>query len=127
MCYVVATIKSDCAFKARTVFAFLCSLLLTILTQLYDYSFSYIFTMLLMELSLLVTIVLVTKSGSSDNSMKGDWILQIKGLLAFLHPLLPNVFEISYLCLYIIVIMLRDLITMIFGLIVFMSIAMIVQ
>lgn len=126
MCYIVATIRSDCAFKARTIFAFLCSLLLTIVPQRYDYSFSYISTMLVMELSLLVTIVFVSKSDSSGNSMKGDWILQMKGVLAFLHPLLPDVFEISYLCLYLFLIMLRDLITMIFGLIVFMSIANIV-
>lgn len=83
--------------------------------------------MLLIELCLLATVALVAKSDYSGNSMKGDWILQMKGLLAFLHPLLPDVFEISYLCLYIIVIVLRDLITMIFGLIVFMSIAVIMQ
>lgn len=80
-----------------------------------------------MELALLATITVLARSDPSGDSMKEDWILQMKGLLAFLHPLLPSVFEITYLCLYIVTIVLRDLITMIFGVVVFMSIAVIVQ
>lgn len=80
--------------------------------------------MFLMELTLLVAIILMGKSDAGD--MKGDWVLQMKTILAFIHPLLPDIFEISYLCLYIIAIILRDLIIMIFGVVVFISIALIV-
>ena len=78
--------------------------------------------MLLMELTLLVAITLVAQSDTTATTLKGHWILQLKGLLAFLHPVLPDVFEVTYLCLYVAMIVLRDLIIMIFGVVVFMSI-----
>ena len=94
------------------------------MTELYALSFSYIVAMLIMELTLLVAITMVSKSDGS--SMRGDWILQIKGILAFLHPLLPDIFEIIYLSLYIIAIVLRDLVIMLFSVVVFKSIIAIV-
>ena len=100
--------------------------MLTIVTELYALSFSYIVAMLIMELTLLVAIAMVSKSDGS--SVRRDWILQIKGILAFLHPMLPDIFEIIYLSLYIIAIVLRDLVIMIFSVVVFKSItAIIVQ
>lgn len=96
------------------------------MTELYALSISYTVAMLVMELTLLVAITMAVKSDS--NSVRGDWILQIKGILAFLHPLLPDVFEVIYLSLYIIAIILRDLVIMIFCIVVFKSItAIIVQ
>lgn len=79
--------------------------------------------MLGMELVTLVTIALMTSSNDSS-SMRGDRILQVKGLLAFFHPLLPVIYETTYLSLYIAIIVLRDFIVMIFGVVVFMSIAL---
>ena len=124
LCCAVATIKSDSAFKARTLLGVLFSLLLTIVTEIYTPSFSYIVAMLLMELTLLVAITMVSKSDA--NSMKGDWILQMKGFLGLLHPQLPDICEVVYLSLYIIAIVLRDLVIMIFGIIVFKLVATII-
>lgn len=121
LCSAVATIRSDGAFQLRTLIAVLYSLILTVVTELYALSFSYIVTMLIMEVTLLVSIAVMSKSDGS--SVRGDWVLQIKGILAFLHPLLPDIFEIVYLSLYIIAIVLRDLVIMIFSIVVFKSIA----
>jgi hypothetical protein len=82
--------------------------------------------MLIMELTLLVALAMASKS--DGRSVRGDWMLQLKGILAFLHPLLPDIFEIIYLSLYVIAIVLRDLVIMIFSVIVVKSImAIIVQ
>ena len=116
----VATVRSDGAFKIRTLLGILYSLILTVVTELYTFSFSYIVAMLLMELTLLVALVMLSKSGVA--SMSGDWILQMRGILAFLHPLLPKAFEIVYLSLYAFAIVLRDLFIMIFCVVVFKSI-----
>ena len=121
LCSAVATIRSDGSFQLRTLIAVLYSLILTVVTELYALSFSYIVTMLIMEVTLLVSIAVMSKSDGS--SVRGDWVLQIKGILAFLHPLLPDIFEIVYLSLYIIAIVLRDLVIMIFSVVVFKSIA----
>ena len=126
LCSAVAMIRSDGAFKVRTLIGVLYSLILTIVTEVYSLSLSYIVATLIMELTLLVAIVMVSKSDGS--SVRGDWILQIKGILVFLHPLLPDIFEMIYLSLYIIAIVLRDLVIMIFSVVVFKSIiAIIVQ
>ena len=94
------------------------------MTELYALSVSYIVTTLVMELTLLVAITMVSKS--DGNSVRGDWILQIKGILAFFHPLLPDIFEVIYLSLYITAIVLRDLIIVVFCVVVFKSIAAII-
>lgn len=124
LCSAVATIRSDGAFKIRTLIGVLYSLMLTIVTELYALSFSYIVAMLIMELTLLVAIAMASKSDGS--SVRGDWMLQLKGILAFLHPLLPDIFEIIYLSLYVVAIVLRDLVIMIFSVIVVKSIMAIV-
>ena len=120
LCSAVATIRSDGAFKLRTLIGVFYSLILTILTEFYAISFSYVVAMLIMELTLLVALTMVSKSDGSG--VRGDWILQLRGILAFLHPLLPDIFEFIYLSLYIIAIVLRDLVIMIFSIIVFKSI-----
>lgn len=120
LCNAVAAIRSDSAFTARTLIGVLFSLILAIVTELYALSFSYIVAMLVMELTLLIAIAMVSKS--DGRGVRGDWILQIKGILVFLHPLLPDIFEIVYLSLYIISIVLRDLVIMIFIVVVFKSI-----
>ena len=123
LCRIVGTIRSDRAFKIRTFCGLLCSLILTFLTVIYNQSLSLLAYMLGMELVTLVTIALMTSSNDSS-SMRGDRILQVKGLLAFFHPLLPVIYETTYLSLYIAIIVLRDFIVMIFGVVVFMSIAL---
>ena len=120
LCSVIATIRSDGAFKLRTLIGVFYSLILTIVTEFYALSFSYIVAMLIMELTLLVAITMVSKSDGSG--VRGDWILQLRGILTFLHPLFPDIFEFIYLSLYIIAIVLRDLVIMIFSIIVFKSI-----
>ena len=122
LCNVVARIKSDGAFKLRMLFGFLCSLAITVFARLYDQSFSYLAAMLVMESTLLLSIAMLSNA-DTNASMKGDWLLQLKGLLSFLHPNLPDFFEVSYLCLRIVAIVLRDLSTMIFGVVVFQSIS----
>ena len=103
-------------------FGFLCSLLITIFARLYDDSFSYLTVMLVMEATVLISITMMSKSDPKA-SMKGDWVLQLKGLLAFLNPNLPEMFETSYLCLRVLTIVLNDLCVMIFGVVVFMSVS----
>lgn len=122
LCIAVARIKSDGAFKIRMLFGFLCSLAITVFARLYDESFSYLTVMLIMEVTLLLCITMMSKSDPKA-SMKGDWILQLKGLLAFLNPNLPDLFETSYLCLRVLAIVLNDLCVMIFGVVVFMSVS----
>ena len=123
--HVVAVLQSNEVFRIRTAVAILCSLVVTILNTKTVHPISYVLCQLAVDGCILSWVFITLPSVSSIPSPLGR-LAVAKLALIYLHPSLAAVFETVCLFLCLSGAVLRDLCTMVFFLVLSVSIPSII-
>ena len=119
---LVSSVKSDGAYRSRTLAAIVCVVIVSILNIVGGYVVSYVMAMFLLDCTLFIWITLRanTRQHKFTASPLG-WLGMAGPILSFVHPLLPRIYENTCLCLMLLAVVLRDILFVVFCSVIFVS------